>query len=55
MDENRFCSLKNFINENFKKYGNNNFYGYIGETSIPERKDFTLQDMEKLKLKKNLE
>lgn len=52
MDENRFCSLKNFINENFKKYGNNNFYGYIGETSIPERKDFTFTRHGKVKIKK---
>ena len=52
MDENRFCSIKNFINENFKKYGNNNFYGYIGETSIPERKDFTFTRHGKVKIKK---
>ena len=52
MDENRFCYLTNFINENFKKYSNNNFFGYIEETSNPERKNFTFTRHGKIKIKK---
>ena len=50
MDENRFCYLTNFINENFKKYSNNNFFGYIEETSNPERKNFTFTRHGKIKI-----
>ena len=55
MDESRFYSLTNFIDENFKKYESSNFYGFIGETSIPERKNFTFSRNGKIKTKKQFE
>ena len=55
MDESRFYSLTNFLDENFKKYESSNFYGFIGETSIPERKNFTFSRNGKIKTKKQFE